>query len=47
MLYNVRIAQGYTHEEAIQSIEDNVELNQMIDELNRPELTFFQSSQKK
>ena len=47
MLYNVRIAQGYTPEEAIQSIEDNVELNQMIDELNRPEPTFFQSSQKK
>lgn len=47
MLYSVRIAQGYTHEEAMASIADNIELNQMIDELNRPEPTFFQSSQKK
>jgi len=47
MLFNVRLAQGYTKEEALESISESIELNQMIDELNKKEQTFFQSSQKK
>lgn len=47
ILYNVRIAQGYTSEEALAAVEDNIDLNQMIDEYNRKTPTFFQSAQKK
>lgn len=47
VLYNVRIAQGYTREDALRSVDDNIELNQMIDEFNREIPTFFKPSQKK
>ena len=41
-LFTVRKAQGYTTEEALDSVEETVELNTMIDELNRDKPTFFQ-----
>lgn len=42
ILFTVRKAQGYTKEEALDSVEETVELNTMIDELNRDKPTFFQ-----
>lgn len=42
ILFTVRKAQGYTKEEALDSVEETVELNTMIDELNRDKKTFFQ-----
>ena len=42
ILFTVRQAQGYTKEEALDSVEETVELNTMIDELNRDKPTFFQ-----
>ena len=42
ILFTVRQAQGYTKEEALDSVEETVELNTMIDELNRDKKTFFQ-----
>lgn len=42
ILFTVRKAQGYTKEEALDSVEETVELNAMIDELNRDKPTFFQ-----
>lgn len=47
ILYNVRRAQGYTNDQALEIVEDNIALNQMIDEYNREEATFFQPSQKR
>lgn len=42
ILYTVRQAEGYSTEEALNSVEEVVELNTMIDELNRDKPTFFQ-----
>ena len=42
ILYTVRQAEGYSNEEALNSVEEVVELNTMIDELNRDKPTFFQ-----
>ena len=42
ILFTVRKAQGYTTEEALDSVEETIELNTMIDELNRDKKTFFQ-----
>lgn len=42
ILFTVRKAQGYSKEEALDSVEETVELNTMIDELNRDKPTFFQ-----
>ena len=42
ILFTVRKAQGYTTEEALDSVEETIELNMMIDELNRDKKTFFQ-----
>lgn len=47
ILFNVRRAQGYQTADAIENVEDNISLNQMIDEYNREEKTFFQPSQKR
>ena len=47
ILFNVRRAQGYSTEEALKNVEDNINLNQMIDEYNRKEPTFFQSSHRR
>ena len=35
-------AEGYSNEEALDSVDEVVELNTMIDELNRDKPTFFQ-----
>ena len=42
ILYTVRQAEGYSNEEALDSVDEVVELNTMIDELNRDKPTFFQ-----
>ena len=42
ILYTVRQAEGYSNEEALDSVDEVVELNTMIDELNRDKKTFFQ-----
>ncbi len=47
VLYNVRLAEGYTSEEALDSLVETVELNTMIDELNREVPTFFRDQASK